>query len=241
MIPKIIHYCWFGGKTLPENVLKYIESWRRHLPECEIKEWNEKNFDVNRYEYTKQAYYAKKFAFVSDVARLQALVSEGGLYLDTDILVLKPLDSFLWEKNAFVGFEQDVYVGTGVIASKANHPFFEDFLSSYLSKSFFRGLNYDEETNVSLITQAFEKCGLARNNTEQEVNGVSIYPQDFFCNKVWATGEYFNNEKSYMIHDFQSTWIDNPTSFLSRVKRKIKKIVTIFSYRFFVGKRPLKF
>lgn len=241
MIPKIIHYCWFGGRPLPENVLKYIETWRKYLPECEIKEWNEKNFDINKYEFAKQAYYAKKFAFVSDVARLHVLVNEGGLYLDTDILVLKKLDSFFWEKNAFVGFEQDVYVGTGVIASKAHHPFFEEFLSLYLSKFFFCGLNYDEETNVSLITQALEKRGLARNNMEQEVYGVSVYPQNFFCNKVWATGEYFNNEYSYMIHDFQSSWIDNSTSFFSRMKRKLKKIVTILSYLFFVGKRPLKF
>ena len=98
MIPKIIHYCWFGRKPLPENVLKYMESWRKYLPECEIKEWNEENFDVNKYEYTKQAYYAKKYAFVSDVARLYALVNEGGLYLDTDILVLKSLDSFFGRK-----------------------------------------------------------------------------------------------------------------------------------------------
>lgn len=236
MIPKIIHYCWFGRKPLPENVLKYMESWRKYLPECEIKEWNEENFDVNKYEYTKQAYYAKKYAFVSDVARLYALVNEGGLYLDTDILVLKSLDSFFWEKDAFAGFEQDTYVGTGVIASRAHHPFFENFLSLYLSKSFYYRLNYDEETNVSLMTRFLEKYGLVRNNTEQVVSGVSVYPQDFFCNKVWSTGEYFNNENSYMIHDFQSTWIDDPTNFFSRVKRKLKKIAKIFSYKLLVGK-----
>ena len=93
MIPKIIHYCWFGGNPLPDDVKAYMETWRQHFPDFKIKQWDESNFDVNALKYTRQAYFAKKFAFVSDVARLHALVSEGGLYLDTDILIKKPFPS----------------------------------------------------------------------------------------------------------------------------------------------------
>jgi hypothetical protein len=232
MIPKVIHYCWFGKTPLPEKVLKYMESWRKNFPDCQIKEWNESNFDVNRFEYTREAYFAKKFAFVSDVARLYALVNEGGLYLDTDVLVLKPLDSYFWEKKAFLGFEHDSFVGTGVIASEAHHPFFEEFLSLYLTRTFFKGLKYDEETNVSKITCFFEEKGLVRNNTEQQIEDVIVCCQDCFCNKDWYSGTYYNNEKSFMIHDFQSSWCDGSKNFLLRVKRKLKKISTIVLYKF---------
>ena len=232
MIPKKIHYCWFGKKPLPKEVLKYMESWRKYLPDCEIKEWNEENFDVNQFKYTKEAYFAKKYAFVSDVARLQALVSEGGLYLDTDILILKPLDPYLWSTNAFIGFEHDTFIGTGVIASKADHPLFKDFLSSYKSKSFFKGLNYNEETNVSQITDFFSKKGLIRNNTKQIIEDVVVYPQNYFCNKNWYTGQYYNDKQSYTIHDYQSSWCERSSNLLHRIKRKIKKILTISTFFF---------
>lgn len=116
MIPKIIHYCWFGGNPLPEDVKVYIDSWKKYLPEFEIKKWDETNFDVNARIYTREAYYARKFAFVSDVARLEALYEEGGLYLDTDILIKKEVPREWFEREGFAGFEHDEYVGTGIIA-----------------------------------------------------------------------------------------------------------------------------
>lgn len=231
MIPKKIHYCWFGRTPLPRKILKYIDSWHRYLPECEIKEWNEDNFDINKFEYTKQAYFAKKYAFVSDVARLYALVQEGGVYLDTDILVLKSIDSYLWNQRAFIGFEHGINIGTGVIAAEAGHPFFCEFYRMYESRSFFKGLRYDEETNVWQITRLFENKGLVRNNTMQLVSDVLVCPQNFFCNKDWGTGLYYNDENSIAIHDFQSSWCDSSKCFFHRVKRKLKKIITIGRYR----------
>ena len=108
MIPKIIHYCWFGRKPKPQKVLEYIETWKKFFPDFEMKEWNEDNFDVNMMPYTKEAYYAKKYAFVSDVARLYALVHEGGIYFDTDIRVVKRFSDELLNSHGFLGFEHDV-------------------------------------------------------------------------------------------------------------------------------------
>ena len=230
MIPKKIHYCWFGKKPIPENTLKYIDSWKKYLPDCEIKEWNESNFDINQFKYTKEAYFAKKYAFVSDVARLHALVTEGGLYFDTDILVLKPFDPYLWSQKAFIGFELETFIGTGIIAAEANHPLFKDFLVSYKSKSFFKGLNYNLETNVYQITDFFAKKGLLRNNTKQVIEDVLVLPQNYFCNKDWESGKYYNNENSYTIHDYQSTWCDSSKGICHKVQRKIKKILKILYF-----------
>ena len=107
MIPKVIHYCWFGRGQMPELALKCIESWKKFLPDYEIKEWNEDNFDLDSYPYTREAYDKRKYAFVTDVVRLHALYNEGGIYMDTDVEVLKPLYSFL-HHTAFSGFENDI-------------------------------------------------------------------------------------------------------------------------------------
>lgn len=231
MIPRKIHYCWFGGKQLPDNIRRYMDSWRRFLPECEIKEWNELNFDINRFDYTREAYFAKKYAFVSDVARLVALVHEGGLYLDTDILFLKPLECSFWDKQAFVGFEHESFVGTGVMAAEQNHPFFREFLNGYKNVHFFRKFKYDEETNVSRITKLFLKKGLIPNNSNQIVGGVNIYKQDYFCNKNWRTEQYYNSEKSYAIHDFQSLWASKANSYSEKIINKFAQIKTILDYK----------
>ena len=104
MIPKKIHYCWFGGNPLPPLAVKCIESWKKYLPDYEIKEWNESNFDLNYNDYVREAYEAKKWAFITDVVRLYAMVTEGGIYMDTDVEVLKPLDELL-QYDAVSGFE----------------------------------------------------------------------------------------------------------------------------------------
>ena len=130
MIPKKIHYCWFGRKPLPALALMCIESWKRFLPDYEIIEWNEDNFDVNLYQYAKEAYHMKKYAFVSDVCRLYALKEIGGLYMDTDLEVLKPLDAFL-HHNAFSGYESNGYIPTALMGSKKNGEWATDMPVSY--------------------------------------------------------------------------------------------------------------
>ena len=131
MIPKKIHYCWFGGNPLPEMAHRCIESWKKYCPDYEIKEWNESNFDLNCCAYVREAYAAHKWAFVSDVARLQALVSEGGIYMDTDVEVIKPLDELL-KYEAISGFESEDRVPTGMMACEKGHKMFAEKYSEFL-------------------------------------------------------------------------------------------------------------
>lgn len=135
MIPKVIHYCWFGKKPLPELALKCIESWKKYCPDYEIKEWNEESFDINMYIYARQAYDAKKWAFVSDVARLYVLYQEGGIYMDTDVELLKSIDCFL-ENDAFSGFEDKKSVPTGIMGAVKNNNVIKEFLDEY-NEAFF--------------------------------------------------------------------------------------------------------
>ena len=125
MIPKIIHYCWFGGKNLPPLAKRCIASWKKYLPDYEIKEWNESNFDINCCDYVREAYQAKKWAFVTDYVRLFVLVNEGGIYMDTDVEVIGSLDYFL-ENEAFSGLENSSYISTGIMASERNFKLFEN-------------------------------------------------------------------------------------------------------------------
>lgn len=205
MIPKTIHYCWFGGKPLPDNVKAYMETWRQHFPDFKIKQWDESNFDVNALKYTRQAYFAKKFAFVSDVARLHALVTEGGLYLDTDILVKKPFPSEWFDLNGFGSFEHDSYVETGLIASCAGNKFIKSFLDKYSDISFFKGLQFDMTTNVMRFTTHMRGMGFTMNNQTQTVNGFRLFPQQLLCGKDWQTGRY-DDDQTYAVHDYAGTW-----------------------------------
>lgn len=232
MIPKKIHYCWFGGKEKPKSVLEYIETWKKFLPDYEIKEWNEGNFDVNRLAYTKEAYYAKKYAFVSDVARLYALVNEGGIYFDTDIRVLKPFPESLLSNRAFTSFEHDVYVATGVLAAEPNNPIFVSFLRSYTEKHFFQNLTFDQTPNVILFTSFLESKGLRLNNCEQTLENITIYPQEYFCANDSKTGIRYNNQETYTIHEFTGTWCAKKNTFFKRLRNRIDMLVIMLKYNY---------
>lgn len=205
MIPKIIHYCWFGGKPLPENVKKYISTWTKYLPGFKIKQWDESNFDVNALQYTRQAYFAGKYAFVSDVARLYALMNEGGLYLDTDILIKKPFPEEWFALDAFGSFEHDVYVQTGIIACVAHHPLISAFYDTYQKRAFFHGLKFDITTNVSVFTKLMAEYGFEMNDTEQTINGFTVFPQKYLCANDWLNGRY-DDDDTFAVHDFRGSW-----------------------------------
>ncbi|MCM1070059.1 MAG: hypothetical protein NC301_09200 [Bacteroides sp.] len=205
MIPKIIHYCWFGGKPLPESVRQYIATWRKHMPDYEIKQWDETNFDVNALLYTRQAYYAGKFAFVSDVARLYALLAEGGIYLDTDIIIKKRIPDQWLSQDGFSGFEHDVYAGTGVIASSKGNEWIEEFFNSYLNRSFFKGFRFDITTNVNCFTNFLKTKGFVMNNEQQTINGHTLFPQIYLCGKDWIKGRY-DDDSTFAVHDYAGTW-----------------------------------
>jgi len=208
MIPKIIHYCWFGGNPLPPLALKCIASWKKHLPEYEIKEWNEENFDLEKFPFAKGALEHKKYAFISDVCRLYALKEEGGIYMDTDMEVLRSLNFFL-NKSAFSGFENDDFVPTGIMASEKGSVWAIEMLAYYDNRSFVKeNGELDTTSNTYIITQLMKEKGFIMNNTFQEIEGyVSFYPNDYFCPKSYKTGNIDLTENSYCIHHFAKSWI----------------------------------
>ena len=236
MIPKTIHYCWFGKSKLPLSVRNNIETWRKYLPDYKIKEWNESNFDVEMMPYTSEAYYAKKYAFVSDVARLYALVTEGGLYLDTDMIFLKPIPDTFLQNRAFAGIESEKYIATSLLASIPNHPIFMSFFNDYKKRHYFEVLKFSRKTNVHKLQELLLRHGFCPCNKEQYVADIKIYPQEYFCNKNYQTGNYYNTEVSYAIHDFSGTWNDKPKTKMQRINNRYKQLSIILKYsllRFF--------
>lgn len=206
MIPKMIHYCWFGGNPLPELAEKCIESWKLYCPDYEIVRWDESNFDFDAYPYAKEAFEAKKWAFITDVVRLHALVTYGGIYMDTDVEVVKPLDSLL-NYRAFSGFESDTNIPTGTMAAEKGHPLFIELLNDYQNQHFIQpDGSYDLTTNVTRITNTCLKYGLVRNNTLQTVNGLTLFPKDYLCAKDPGTKELNVTQNTYTIHHFDGSW-----------------------------------
>ena len=208
MIPKIIHYCWFGGNALTKPAKKCIKSWKKYCSGCIIIEWNETNFDISTAPlYVQQAYEAKKWAFVSDYVRLYALTTMGGIYMDTDVEVLKPLDSFLNNK-AFSGFEYGEYIQTAIMGSEKKIPLFEEFLKYYDNAIFINeDGTYNTKTNVQILTEILQNKGLVKNNAFQIIDGVALYPSEYFCPKSYFDGTINRTEKTHVIHHFDATWL----------------------------------
>lgn len=207
MIPKIIHYCWFGRGEMPQLAMDCIASWHELMPDWEYKLWNEDNFDVNAIPYAKEAYEAKKYAFVSDYVRLWALEREGGVYLDTDVKVLKPLDPLL-QKTAFAGLEGSKYkpVGTCVMASEAHGQWVTEMLDAYHDRHFIKDDGFlDLRTNVLFITAIMVANGFRQDGTGQDYRDLHVYPVDFFSPRH-TTGEYICTENTYCDHLGIGSW-----------------------------------
>lgn len=221
MIPKRIHYCWFGRGQMPELAKKCIESWRIYLPEYEIKEWNEDNFDLDMFKYVREAYDSRKFAFVSDVARLYALYTEGGIYMDTDVEVIKPLDSLLGYK-AVSGFESPTRIPTGLMASEKSIPVIGELLDEYRDAQFVcQNGNYDLTTNVTRITNALTKYGFVPSGKLQTIKDFTLLPQDYLC-PIEHEGHKLNITKNTLcIHHFAGSWIEG----WHKRKRTISRLI----------------
>ncbi|WP_078545765.1 glycosyltransferase family 32 protein [Litchfieldia alkalitelluris] len=236
-IPKIIHYCWFGPKKMPENVLKCMESWSEFLPDYKIILWNEKNFDVNCNLYVTQAYEAQKYAFVTDYVRLYVLLNYGGIYMDTDVEVLRNLDPFL-EHSAFSGTESEKYVPTGIIGAKKNHPWIKRLFRYYDTANFKNSdgsLNL--RTNVQVITEiTLKEYGwIPEDKTQKIKDDVYLYSSEFFCPYNWLTKELKLTNNSYCIHHFHGSWITRK-SFISRLRSSIhNSLYTILNH--FLGRK----
>lgn len=223
MIPKTIHYCWFGGKPLPSLAEKCLKSWAKYCPDYQIKRWDETNFDVNICRYVKEAYEARKYAFVTDFVRLWVLVKFGGIYMDTDVEVLKSLDPIL-QYHAVSGFEDEFSIPTGLMASEKGFALFSEFLNEYKDISFILpNGTYDTIANVVRITNTCVKYGLIRNNTLQEIRGFMIFPKEYFCPKEYATGKINITPNTLTIHHYMSSWISKGALFRLNLRHWLTK------------------
>lgn len=215
MIPNIIHYCWFGKNPHPKAVRKCISSWKKFLPNYEIKEWNEDNFDVNCIAYTMEAYKAKKYAFVSDYARYWILFKYGGLYFDTDVEIIKPLDDII-TKGPFMGVEipsrkgKVPMVAPGLcLGAEANMSFYKQILNYYAKLHFFnQDGTYNQKTIVYYNTELLKVLGLQATNDIQHIEDIWIYPQDYFNPLDDFTGKLNITDNTRSIHWYSKTWSD---------------------------------
>ena len=182
MIPHVIHYCWFGGKPLPKLAVDCIASWRKYLPGYEIKEWNESNFDVNIIPYTSEAYAAKKYAFVSDYARFWILYHYGGVYFDTDVEVIQPL------------------------ACESGMPIYKKLLALYDERHFNVDGKLDLTTIVKITSDFLFSKGMRNSNEFQQVEGINIYPAEYFASRTNAEQIIKRTAHSYCIHHYARSW-----------------------------------
>lgn len=237
MIPKIVHYCWFGRTPLPESAKNCIASWKKFLPDYEIKEWNEDNFDVNIIPYTKEAYEAKKYAFVSDYARFWILYHNGGIYFDTDVEVIKPMNDIL-ERGAFLGIEQGpaMYtrplvapgLGMGAISGLK---FYKEMLDYYASLKFILSDGtLNTATIVEYTTRKLYEMGMKDSNTLQQVGDIWIYPANVFCPMDSTTGITRITEESVSIHHYDASWLNNKS--LRFRLHLMKNFINRMLYRF---------
>lgn len=246
MIPKIIHYCWFGGNPLPPLALECIASWKKFLPDYEIREWNESNFDVNYIPYTAEAYKQKKYAFVSDYARFWIIYQHGGIYFDTDVEVIRSMDDIIAQGN-FMGFETDpdgsntpgkyapgfcfdVALGLGYGLEKG-HPFMKHMMDYYQGLSF-SVKRHDPwlKTIVAYTTEELCKLGLQNKKGIQKLGDITIYPKEYFAPINVISNRLHITKNTRTIHRYMGSWTGSGQgSFRSRMKSLIPECFLILN------------
>ena len=224
LIPKIIHYCWFGKNKKPKIVTRCIESWKNILSDYQIIEWNEDTFDISSNEFVKQAYDKGMYAFVSDYVRVLALYNYGGIYLDTDVEVLKEFSLDLLRNDSFWGFEEKNYIATSTIGAKKGNEFIKELLNSYNTKNFIKDDGaIDTLTNVAIVSQMVKKIGIKLDGTLQSVEGIAtFYPQEYFSPYDYINCYSKQTEETYTIHHYYKSWL--PYSI--RIRTSIKKLLS---------------
>ena len=231
-IPKVIHYCWFGRNPLPSLAEMCIASWRKYLPDYEIKEWNEDNFDVNITTYTEEAYRAKKYAYVSDYARFWVLYHYGGVYFDVDVEVVKPIDDIL-ERGPFMGLENlsgpwlgttaAVAAGLGM-ASYPHLPFFGEMLDYYKDIHFFTPKGKLKETVVLIVTRKLLAKGGYDVDKVSLCAGIYIYPNEYFNAMNIATRQIVITPNTCSIHHYAGSWVDKTQSKMDKYVLRTKNV-----------------
>ena len=220
MIPKLIHYFWFGFSPKPEIVVKCIESWKKFLPDFKIIEWNESNYDINKCMYMAEAYKSKKWAFVTDYARFDILYKYGGIYFDTDVEIIRTFPGEYFEKTAFTGVESNNYISPGlVLASEKGNEFLRQVLDIYNKEHFIVNGKENLKTVNIFTTELLQEKGFVLDGTYQEIDGVCIYPSEYFCGFNLDIHEPEITDKTICIHHYAATWKKNT------IKKKIQKII----------------
>lgn len=231
-IPRVIHYCWFGRNPLPEDALRCIDSWRRHMPDCEIREWNEENFNVYMLPYTAEAYRLGKYAFVSDVARLWILYHHGGIYFDTDVEVVAPLDDIL-QRGAFMAQEApdpssgkttaDVALGLGM-ACEAGSPLVGELLNAYRGKHLVSWCGRLGDAIVATIAPIIESHKPVKEGEVWQCEEFTIYPPEVFCPLNYFTGAMDITPETRTIHHYKASWVYKEHSIAAKLKRRLRGI-----------------
>lgn len=225
MIPKIIHYCWFGGNPLPEQYKKYMESWKEYCPDYEIVEWNENNFDVTKNQYCYEAYQASKWAFVSDYARLKIIYENGGIYLDTDVELIKDVTPLVADGVGFIGFQNPIEATTGLgFAAAPHNPVVKAMLDIYENRSFVNADGaYNDIPCPAANTIGLIRCGLKVGkpwcDQVQYLQGMCVYPEEYFNPLDNDTQKLNITEHTYSIHQYAATWLGKDYSIRKRIKQ----------------------
>lgn len=226
MIPKVIHYIWLGGNPTPKIFDKCLKSWQKYCPDYQIKKWDESNIDVNKYNFTKDTYNAKKYSFVSDVFRTEILYNEGGIYLDVDVELLKPIDDILTNIDCVMGFETSNKLAPGLImASKKNNKDLLNILDIY------KNMKFDSENLLNnvicdIFTNYYQQKGLKPENKTQKIENTMFYSSDYFSPIDVITNKKKIVENTYSIHWYIASWYNPKQKF----KNKLKKTLNFLTF-----------
>lgn len=240
MIPKIIHFVWFGQSKKPDKVIEKIKNWEKMLPDYKIIEWNENNFPIDEFIFVKEAIAKQKYAFASDVVRFWAVYNYGGIYLDTDVTVLKNFDELL-DNKMFLGCEDVDSINSGLsFGAEVHNSTVLDLLNEYKNVHYIsNGVENDVTTNVR-VTKYFLKKGYKLKNKIQVIGDTRIYPKEYFAPMQFWNGKIYITEKSYSIHEYDSSWFNKKVQFKSQkhyIVLAIRKIFGYYSFEILNNKR----
>ncbi len=227
MIPKIIHYCWFGNNKIPRKLVKNIESWRKNNPDFKIIKWDESNFDITKAnDFVKNAYLNKHWAFVSDYVRLYAIYNYGGVYLDTDVELLRPLDEVLKEfPTGYIGYENNEFINSGLgFAAERNSKIISEMMD-YYNVIVFNKTELEEIACPILNTKILITHGLVGNNQMQKIDDIAILPMEYLCPQTLGDGKRKITNNTISIHQYNASWLPSYKRNWIRVVMGIKKVL----------------